>query len=237
MADTTVYGYSSPVVYHDGQGNQFHALIYSTRSDILAPNEQGELVSNVGPDGEPAATLLYLDPTKKPVGPQRGDMSTAILWAYDVPYLATEDLYKKGYNETWYEYPVADVVDPATQIADLQAQLTKLQQQISGGSNTGTQFAGQSSGTQLVSQVPAASAVPNPAPAPTTAAPIYDTGNPTTSANAASPAVADGSGTEKYAAGNWTLAGDGTDYPSEHYQKPATTAGVASSTATVASVG
>jgi hypothetical protein len=115
------YGYAVPVVYHDGHGNQYSALIYSTRTDLK---------NELGPDGEPVCTLIYLDPTMAPKGPQRGDFADAIAFAFDVPYLATEELYTRGYNEATYVYPAAPAVDPLTQIASIQTQLTAVKAQV-----------------------------------------------------------------------------------------------------------
>ncbi len=109
--------YGDTAVFHDGRGGQFNALVLGTRSDSGV---------TVGPDGEPTITLAYLDPRSAPSGPLRGDLMDSVRVAHDVPFLAGEDLYTFGYNDTTYTYPVAPTETPEDRLAKLEQELAEL---------------------------------------------------------------------------------------------------------------
>jgi hypothetical protein len=97
MAET-MKKYGDATIFHDGSRSMdLQALVLGARYDAGV---------KLGPDGEPALTLAYLNPDTPQNGPLRGNLLDSVVVVHDVPYLASEDLTVIGYSDTAFNYPV-----------------------------------------------------------------------------------------------------------------------------------
>lgn len=119
MATETFKKYGDATIYHHGPSNaEYPALVLGARYDSGV---------KLGPNGEPALTLAYLNPATPQNGPMRGDVLDAVLVAHDVLYLAAEDLTAVGYSDTAFAYPVPITPTIEEQLAAAQKQISDLE--------------------------------------------------------------------------------------------------------------
>lgn len=119
MSAETFKKYGDATVYHDGPRNaEYPALVLGARYDSGV---------KLGPNGEPALTLAYLNPATPQNGPMRGDLLDAVIVAHDVVYLPSEDLTANGYSDTQFTYPVPTAPTLEEKLADALKQIEALQ--------------------------------------------------------------------------------------------------------------
>lgn len=122
MAPETFKKYGDATIYHYGPGNaEYPALVLGARYDSGV---------KLGPNGEPALTLAYLNPATPQNGPIRGDVLDAVLVVHDVLFLATEDLAAVGYSDTVFAYPVPVTPTLQEQLDAAKAQIDALEAQM-----------------------------------------------------------------------------------------------------------
>lgn len=119
MGTATFKKYGDATIYHDGPRNaEYFALVLGARYDSGV---------KLGPNGEPALTLAYLNPATPQNGPMRGDVLDAVMVAHDVLFLPTEDLAAVGYSGVQFDYPVPVTPTIEEQLAAAQKQIADLE--------------------------------------------------------------------------------------------------------------
>jgi hypothetical protein len=118
----TLKKYGDATIYHDGPRNaEYFALVLGARYDSGV---------KLGPDGEPALTLAYLNPATPQNGPLRGDLLDSVLVVHDVVYLPSEDLTAIGYSDMQFDYPVPVSPTIEEKLAEAEAQIAALQAEV-----------------------------------------------------------------------------------------------------------
>lgn len=152
MAPETFKKYGNATIYHYGPGNaEYPALVLGARYDSGV---------KLGPNGEPALTLAYLNPATPQNGPMRGNLMDAVLVAHDVPYLATDDLTAVGYSDDQFDYPVPVTPTIEEQLASAQAQITALKAQVDAATPVAAEPEPPAKNTEPVKPEPAKPAEP-----------------------------------------------------------------------------
>lgn len=119
---TTFKKYGDVTIYHDGPRNaEYFALVLGARYDSGV---------KLGPNGEPALTLAYLNPATPQNGPMRGDLMDSFVVVHDVVYLPSEDLIAVGYSDAQFAYPVATAPTIEEQLAAAKAQIDALEAEV-----------------------------------------------------------------------------------------------------------
>jgi hypothetical protein len=122
MATETFKKYGDATIYHDGPRNaEYSALVLGARYDSGV---------KLGPNGEPALTLAYLNPATPQNGPLRGDLMDSFLVVHDVVYLPGQDLTAIGYSDTVFTYPVPLTPTLEEKLAAAEAEIEALKAQF-----------------------------------------------------------------------------------------------------------